>query len=108
MIILVFVICLLCICSMLNKQAVSLAHPFTVQWMQAVVSTICLPIWYFLSKKFAPSSNFSWEVFTYASLASLGSAIGFVLFLNVLKEKPVSVAVAFLATHPVLLMVICA
>lgn len=104
---LLIVIAILTICSLLNKQLVGKINPFTIQWIQAGLNTLLLPIWYCLSKKFASGDNLTFDVGATAVLTGLLSSVGFVFFLAALKEKPVFIATAYLSTYPAITMILC-
>lgn len=104
---LVIVIVILTACSLLNKQLVGKINPFTIQWIQAGLNTLMLPVWYFLSRKFATTDQLTLGVGVTAVLTGLLSSIGFVFFLAALREKPVFIATAYLSTYPAITMVLC-
>lgn len=104
--ILLFIVLLLCCVSIINKQAVGKAHPYTIQFMQSTVSIILLPIWFWLAKKVSPSEGIAWNVYPYAILGSLVSTVGFLLFLTAIKTKPVSTITSVMSVYPILLLII--
>lgn len=106
--ILLFIVLLLCCVSIINKQAVGKAHPYTIQFMQSTVSIALLPIWFWLAKKVSPNEGIAWNVYPYAILGSLVSTLGFLLFLTAIKTKPVSTITSVMSTYPAILMILCA
>lgn len=105
---LLLVILLLTVGSVINKTVVGRAHPFTVQYMQSTVNLVLLPVWFYLSKKFAPQDGFDRTTYFYSVVGCIISGLGFVLFLSALKDKPLSVAVSYLSTYPALTLMLCA
>lgn len=105
---LIIVVAILTICSLLNKSAVTKVNPFTIQWIQAGLNAFLLPIWYFLSKKIAPTEVLTFGVGLTTLAAGLLSSVGFVLFLMALRDKPVFIATAILSTYPAITMIVMA
>lgn len=101
------VVLILTTCSLLNKNTVGKINPFTIQWVQAGLNALLLPVWYYLSRKFAPEEQLTWTTAGTALLAGFLSSVGFVLFLAGLKEKPVYVATSLLSSYPAITMIIC-
>lgn len=102
----VFVIITLITCSFLNKYAVSRIHPFTIQSLQAGLNAALLPLWYCLSRWFAPHETLTWQPFTAALLAGLLSSVGFIFFLAALKDKPIFIVTACLSIYPAIVGII--
>ncbi len=107
-IILLFVVAILCGCSLLNKKAISESHPLTIQYIQCLLNVVLLPVWWFLSRKLNPVEITTKSTYFYALTAGLMSTVGFVLFMYALKDKPISVATAYLSTYPAVTMLVCA
>lgn len=108
MILLLFVICILVICSLINKDLVSKINPFTIQAIQGTLNLLLVPLWFYLAKKLGTSSRpLSFNIIGLASLGGILSTLGFLLFLTALRDKPVWVASAFLSIHPIVTMFIC-
>jgi transporter family protein len=89
-----------------DKYAVAHAHPFTIQWMYSLPYIILLPLWYFLSKRSAPSAPFDLHALGWSLLACLCSTAAMLLLFFALRDKPASAAVAMTSAYPLVTLLL--
>ena len=90
---------ILAICLLLNKQALNIFSSHQFQFINSIISFCFVPIWYNLSNNF-PNFQIYWKNYIFLILASLLSILGFVFYLNGLKETTPTIAGTVLSTYP--------
>ena len=90
-----------------HKNAVTRAHPYTVQWMYSIPYALAIPLWYWLSMRVEGSgvavAARPWLWSTMGSVASISAVF---LVLVAMRTTSASVAVALTSTYPLITLLL--
>ena len=89
-----------------NDRAVTIAHPFDVQWMYAVPYVLAIPVWFMLARRAAPGFEFNPTAFAWAVTAALCAMGALVAVLIALIDTPASIAMALTSVYPIITLVV--
>jgi bacterial/archaeal transporter family protein len=89
-----------------DKNAVTRAHPYTVQWMYSLPYVLFLPLWYAMGSRTVPASNLDTGALFWAVTASLSSIFAMILLLFALRTKPASIAIAVTSAYPMVTLIL--
>lgn len=90
-----------------HKNAVTRAHPYTVQWMYSIPYALAIPLWYWFSMRVEGSgvavAARPWLWSTMGSMASISAVF---LVLVAMRTTSASVAVALTSAYPLITLLL--
>lgn len=89
-----------------DKEAVSRAHPWSIQWMYSAPYVLLLPVWYYLGRRAAPRTNADFSAMLWTVSASLASIAAMLCLFFAMRNKPASLAVAATSAYPAVTLIL--
>lgn len=90
-----------------HKNAVTQAHPFTVQWMYGIPYALSIPVWYWLGMRVEGSgAAVAARPWLWATMGGMTSIAAVFLVLVAMRTTSASVAVALTSAYPLITLLL--
>ena len=89
-----------------DKNAITRAHPYTVQWLYALPYIVSIPLWYWLSVKAGAGAHPTIAAIGWSFAASVLTLLGMLCLFFAMRDKPASIAMAITSAYPLVTLLI--